>query len=120
MDTKSALFVTLGFLLVMAIYGSSSNSVSAASECFGEGSLDHVFCVTTLGEPPNTVSHVFECVKDKDGRWDCHGITKKATPPGIDQLIQNNINEVGPSNPNDPKDLGGIKNDKGITKSPIE
>ena len=113
MDTKSAIFVTLGFLLVIAIYGSSSNSVSGASECFGEGSLDHVFCVTTLGEPPNTVSHVFECVKDKDGRWDCHGITKKATPPGI-------VNEGGPSNPNDPKDLGEIKSDKGITKSPIE
>jgi hypothetical protein len=59
-------------------------------------------------------------LKDKDGRWDCHGITKKATPPGIDQLIQNTINEVGLSTTNDPKDLGGIKSDKGITKSPIE
>jgi hypothetical protein len=37
MDTKSAIFVTLGFLLVMAVYGSSLNVVSAASECFGEG-----------------------------------------------------------------------------------
>lgn len=120
MHTTSAIFITLSFSLVIAIYGSSSNSVSAASECFGEGSLDHVFCVTTLGQPPNTQTHVFECLKDKDGRWDCHGITKKATPPGIDQLIQNTINEVGPSTTNDPKDLGGIKSDKGITKSPIE
>ena len=119
MDTKSTIFITLGSFLFMAICSSSSNPVSAASECFGEGSLDHVFCVTTLGQPPNTVSHVFECIKDKDGKWDCHGITKKATPPGIDQVIQNNIN-VGPSNSNVTKDLGGMNSDKSITKSPIE
>lgn len=71
MDTKSAIFVTLGFLLVMTIYSSSSNS-------------------------------------------------KKVTPHGIDQIIHNTINEVGTSNPNVPKDLDGMKSDKGITKSPIE
>jgi hypothetical protein len=37
MDTKTAIFVSLGFLLVMAVSSPSSNSVSAASECFGEG-----------------------------------------------------------------------------------
>ena len=102
----------------MAIFNSTTNFVSASSECFGEGSLDHVFCFTMVGEPPQI--HVFECVRDAEGDWDCHGITKKATPPGIDQVIANTIQEVGPSNPNDSKDLGEMKTDKGITKSPIE
>ena len=106
----------------MAVYSSSTNFVSAASECFGEGSgLDHLFCIGTKTQSNGEVhTWVYECVRDKDGHWDCHSITKKATPPGVDQIIQNTIQEVGPSNPNDSKDLGGMQTDKGITKSPIE
>ena len=119
MDSKTVIFVAVGSLLVMAIFNSTTDFVSAASECFGRGSgLDHIFCVTTVGEPPEI--YVFECVRNAEGNWDCHGITKKATPPGVDQIIQNTIQEVGPSNPNDSKDLGGMKTDKGITKSPLD
>ena len=42
------------------------------------------------------------------------------TPPRVEQLIENTVNELAPTNPNDSKDLGGMKTDKGITKSPIE
>lgn len=41
-------------------------------------------------------------------------------PTELKDAIYNAINEVDPSNPNDSKDLGGMKTDKGITKSPIE
>lgn len=41
-------------------------------------------------------------------------------PTGIDQAIENTIQELVPSDPNDSNDLGGMKTDKGITKSPIE
>ena len=119
MERRFTLFIFMTSILTLAtFYSPSSNFVSATSECFGEGSLDHVFCFAMLGEPPQI--HVFECVRDADGKWDCHGITKKATPPGIDQVIENTIQEVGPSNPNDSKDLGGMKSDKGLTKSPIQ
>lgn len=40
--------------------------------------------------------------------------------PGFQQLIDNTVKEETQSNSNDPKDLGGMKSDKGITKSPIE
>ena len=67
-----------------------------------------------------TLTWITECSQDKDGNWDCHALGPKPKPPGIDQAIANTVNEVGPSNPNDSKDLGGMQTDKGITKSPIE
>jgi hypothetical protein len=118
MDPKFVIFIILSSFLTMPIFSSTTNFVSAASECFGEGSLDHVFCFSMIGEPPQI--HVFECVRNAEGNWDCHGVTKKATPPGVDQIIQNTFQEVGPSSPNDSNDLGGMKTDKGITKGPIK
>ena len=120
LDTKSIIFVILGSSLTMAIFSSSSNLVSAAIECFGQGSLDHYFCTATVGEGPDAESFTIECSKDNNGQWSCTPLNRKATPPGIEQVIQDSINEVGPSNTNDPKDLGGIKSDKPITKNPVE
>ncbi|HEY7695147.1 MAG TPA: hypothetical protein VH797_03495 [Nitrososphaeraceae archaeon] len=112
------ILIVLGSLITVTIVSSIINFVSAevTSECFGS-SLDHYFCVfntSATGE-----KWVTECFKDKDGKWQCNALEKKATPPGVDQVIQNTINEVGPSNSNNPKNLDGLKSDKGITKNPI-
>jgi hypothetical protein len=102
----------------MVIFSSNTNFVSAAVECFGKGSLDHYFCIAETGEP-NSQTFIIECVKE-NGEWSCNQLNKKAPPPGIDQVIEDTIQEVGPSNPNDSKDLGGMITDEGITKSPIQ
>jgi len=62
---------------------------------------------------------------DSTKKWDCRFITSPPKtgsdmPTELKDAIDNAINEVGPSNPNDSKDLGGMQTDKGITKSPIE
>jgi hypothetical protein len=119
MESKSAIFVAVGSLLVMAIFSSITNFVSAetTTECYG-GLNDGVYlCVHNRdGE-----ISIMMCT-DKGGSdgWNCEMLRPKAIPAGIDQAIANTINEVGPSNPNDSKDLGGMQTDKGITKSPIE
>ena len=122
MDSKSAIFVIVGSLLVMVIYSPITKFVSAevTSECFGQGSATTYYCVYTFTGGSTTKTWIMECSKDKTGTWDCQNLPLKPKPPGIDQAIQHTINEVGPSNPNDSKDLGGMKTDKGITKSPIE
>ena len=122
MDSKSAIFVAVGSLLVMAIFSSIMNFVSAevTSECFGAGSATTYYCVSTFTSGDYSHTWITECSKDKTGTWDCQTVRPEPKPPGIDQAIQNTINEVAPSNPNDSTDLGGMKTDKGITKSPIE
>lgn len=121
MDSKSAIFVAVGSLPVMAIFSPIMNFVSAevTSECFGAGSAGTYYCVNTFTGGDTTKTWITECSKDKTGTWDCQ-LGPKPKPPGIDQAIQNTINEVGPSNPNNSKDLGGMQTDKGIAKSPIE
>ena len=119
MDSKSAIFIAVGSLLVMAIYSPIMNFVSAAtSECFGFGQAIY-YCVATA-KLPNGEDYtiLLECNTEKVS---CEKVERvQVTPPGLDQIIQDTVNEVGPSNPNDSKDLGGMKTDKGITKSPIE
>ena len=119
MDSKSAIFIAVGSLLIMAIYSPIMNFVSAAtSECFGRGQAIY-YCVATA-KLPNGEDYtiLLECDSEKVS---CEKVERvQVTPPGLDQIIQNTINEVGPSNPYDSKDLGGIKTGKGITKSPIE
>ena len=122
MDSKCAIFVAVGSLLIMAIFSSIMNFVSAevTSECFGRTGATTYYCVSTFTGGGTTLTWITECSQDKDGNWDCHALGPKPKPPGIDQAIANTVNEVGPSNPNDSKDLGGMQTDKGITKSPIE
>jgi hypothetical protein len=117
MDSKRAIFVAVGSLHIMAIFSPIINFVSAATECFGRG--QSIYFCTAIEKLPNGEDYtiVLECSCDKGT---CEKVEKVVTPPGIDQVIQNAINEVGPSNPNDSKDLGGMQTDKGITKSPIE
>jgi hypothetical protein len=106
----------------MAIFSSTTNFVSGevTTECFGSSAPTY-YCVSTVTYPGGHVdTWVTECSTDKDGNINCHALDPKPKPPGIDQAIQNEINEVGPSNPNNSKDLGGTQADKGITKSPIE
>ena len=111
METKSSIFIVLGSLLVIAILSSIPNFVSAYSyECFGR-ELDHYFCVVTHDDGS---TFVFECVNSN-----CHPINKVTVTPGLKAEIDATVKELGPSNPNDSKDLGGMKTDKGITKSPI-
>ena len=121
MDPKFGIIIAITSILTLAVYSSSTNFVSAAKECFGNTSQGYVICSHT-GTYSNGEAYSFlvECAKDKDDNWDCNALNKTAPPPGIDQAIANTVNELAPTNPNDSKDLGGMKTDKGITKSPIE
>jgi len=60
------------------------------------------------------------CYKDKNGIGNCEILNSKPTPPGIEQAIQDNVKDETQTNTNDSKDLGGMKTDKGITKSPLD
>jgi hypothetical protein len=118
MDSKSAIFIAVGTLLVMAMYSSITNFVSAATtvECFGGSSVDHYICVTTRDD--GTIK-VQDCIRNKEGISECTTLNPKPTPPGIEQSTQNTVKEDTQTNTNDSKDLGGMQTDKGITKSPI-
>ena len=109
-------------ILTMAIFSSITKFVSAevTSECFGKGSATTYYCVYTFTGGSTTKTWIMECSKDKTGTWDCQNLPLKPKPSGIDQALANTVNEVGPSNPNDSNDLGGMKTDEGITKSPLD
>ena len=123
MDTKLVILLVLGSLLTMAIFSSSSNFISAAAP-----EVTKYFC----SESQKTCAVWFVdgstmlCeYNDSTKKWDCKFITSPPKtgsdmPTELKDAINNAINEVGPSNPNDSKDLGGMQTDKGITKSPIE
>ena len=123
MDSKSAIFVFVGSLLTMAIFSSSSNFIYAvAPEVTSYNCLDsQKLCAVWFADGSSMLCEYNDSTK----KWDCRFITSPPKtgsdlPTELKDAIQNAINEVGPSNSNDPKDLGGMKTDKGITKSPIE
>ena len=73
-------------------------SAEVTTECFGR-SADTYYCVITWTGPGGRVeTWVMECTPDA-----CNVLGPKAKPPGIDQLIQNAINEETQTNTNDPK-----------------
>ena len=116
MDSKCAIFVAVGSLLVMAMYSPIINFVSAAKyQCYEFGVLGGSICIAN--DDPKDVQY---CYKDKNGIGNCEKLNSKPTPPGIEQLLENTVKEETQTNTNDPKDLGGMQTDKGITKSPIE
>jgi hypothetical protein len=118
MDSKSAIFVIVGTLFVMAIYSPITNFVSAVKyECFGGDKVDHYYCVLTRDD--GTIS-VDECIRNEEGISECTTLNPKPTPPGIEQAIQDTVKEETQTNTNDSKDLGGMRTDKGITKSPLD
>ena len=118
METKSSIFIVLGSLLVMAIFSSITNFVSALKvECFGGSKIDHYFCVLTNDDGPIIVS---DCIRNEEGISECTSLNPKPTPPGIEQSLQNTVKEETQTNTDDSKDIGGMKTDKGITKSPLD
>ena len=123
MDSKSAIFVFVGSLLTMAIFSSSSNFIYAvAPEVTSYNCLDsQKLCAVWFADGSSMLCEYNDSTKN----WDCKFITSPPKtgsdmPTELKDAIGNAMNEVGPSNSNDPKDLGGLKTDKGITKSPIE
>ena len=123
MDPKFGIFIVLGSLLIMAIFSSSSNFISAvAPEVTKYNCLDsQKICAVWFADGSSMLCEYNDSTK----KWDCKFITSPPKtgsdlPTELKDAIQNAINEVGPSNSNDPKDLGGMQTDKGITKSPIE
>ena len=123
MDSKSAIFVAVGSLLTMAIFSSSSNFISAAApevtkyNCDSSQKLSAVWFAdgsTMLCE-----------YNDSTKKWDCRFITSPPKtgsdiPTELKGAIDNAVKEETLSDTNDTKDIGGMKSDKGITKSPIE
>lgn len=117
MNTKLVILLVLGSLFTVTIVSSITNFVSAVKvECFGGDKIDHYICVTTKDD--GTID-VRECIRNEEGRSECTTLNSKPTPPGIEQSIQNGVIEESQTNTNNPKDLGEIKSDKGITKGPI-
>jgi hypothetical protein len=58
-------------------------------------------------------------------KWDCSFITEPpktgtGIPTELKDAIDESMNVIGPSNSNDPKELGGMKTDKGNTMSPTK
>jgi hypothetical protein len=123
MDTKLVILLVLGSLLTMVIFSSSSNFISAvAPEVTKYNCLDsQKLCAVWFADGSSMLCEY----NDSSKKWDCKFITSPPKtgsniPTELKDAIDNAINEVGPSNSNDPKDLGGMKSDKGITKNPIE
>lgn len=123
MDTKLVILLVLGSLLTMVIFSSSSNFISAvAPEVTKYNCLDsQKLCAVWFADGSSMLCEYNDSTK----KWDCKFITSPPKtgsniPTELKDAIDNAINEVGPSNSNDPKDLGGMKSDKGITKNPIE
>ena len=52
MDSKSTIFVAVGSLLVMAIFNSITNFVSAEINCYSSG--EKYICIFTSDDPPAT------------------------------------------------------------------
>ena len=118
MKTRFTVFVFMASILTMAIFSSIMNFVSAIKvECFGGSSVDHYFCVTTRDDGTIIVS---DCIRNEEGLSECTTLNSKPTPPGIEQAIQDTVKEETQTNTNDSKDLGGMKSDKGIMKSPLD
>jgi hypothetical protein len=118
MYAQLLIFVVIASGLLMAIYGSSLNFVSAVKvECFGGAKLDQYLCVTTKDD--GTIE-VQECIRNEEGISECTTLNPKPTPPGIEQSIQNGVKEETQANTNDTKDLGGMKTDKGTSMSPVK
>ena len=123
MDTKLVILLVLGSLLTMVIFSSSSNFISAvAPEVTKYNCLDsQKLCAVWFADGSSMLCEYNDSTK----KWDCKFITSPPKtgsniPTELKDAIDNAINEVGPSNSNDPKDLGGMKSDKGVTKNPIE
>lgn len=117
LHTKSLFLIGISSFLTISLLGTSINFVSASSyECFGS-SLDQYICVGKNDVDGSIF--VFECVVSHNPyNVDCHNVQKTDVPSGIKADIDASIQEVGPSSPNDSKNLGGIKTDKGTTMSP--
>lgn len=96
MEIKSVIFIVMVSILSMAIYISSTNFVSAVSECFGTINVGYVICTDTVtysnGEERTLVT---ECVKDKDGRWSCKVLNAKVMPPGIEDAVKKSMMSEG-------------------------
>jgi len=116
MKTRFTVFIFMASILTMAIFSSITNFVSAVTTCEDYSVLGGSICVT-FDDDKTTVQY---CSKDKDGIWSCIKLNPKPTPPGIEQAIQDTVKEEAQTNTNDSKDLGGMKSDKGIMKSPLD
>ena len=103
-------------ILTMAMYSPIMNFVSAAKyQCYEFGVLGGSICIAN--DDPKDVQY---CYKDKNGIGNCEKLNSKPVPPGIEQLLENTVKEETQTSTNDSKDLGGMKSDKGITKSPLD
>jgi len=112
--------LAIASILTMILHSASINFASAASECFGE-SLDQFLCIgTDTLSNGQVISWVYECIKDKDGKWDCHDLKRVNTMPSdLKAEIDASIKEEVQNNISDSKEIGGMKSDKGLSKSPI-
>lgn len=118
MDSKSAIFVPVGSLLVMATHSSFTNFISAAPEVtLYACNKQKTGCYVEFADG----SKMMCSYNSSTQKWDCTPIrnTGSDIPTKLKNAIDTAREEVL-SNTTDSKDLGGMQTDKGITKIPVE
>ena len=123
-DTKFAIFVVIGSLLVMAIYSSSTNFVSAADVTACAGTTKAMIC-TVFEEKTLDVLSEWDCkLNTTTKKWSCVEVTQTTkTGSDIPTELKSAIDaakQETQNNTNDSKDVGEIKTDKGIAANPIQ
>jgi hypothetical protein len=121
MNVKLAIFMVVALVFMITTIGTITSFISAVApevtkyNCDAAGKL----CAVWFADGSTMLCKYNDSTK----KWDCEFITSPPKtgsniPTDLKGAIDDAFNDVGPSNSNDPKDLGGMKSDKPTTMSP--
>ena len=95
LDTKFNIVIIIASFSTIAISGSITNFVSAATECFGNSGLGYFICTSPVSFPNGQEkTFVMQCsFKDKEkGTWDCQTLGAAGKPPGLEEAVKRAVN----------------------------
>jgi hypothetical protein len=97
LDIRLGIFIVIASILTMAVYSSSTNFVSGATECFEAASSTYKICISTVTDTDGSEkTYVFECSADKNDNWHCGDLGKtRVTPPGLEDAIRKSMTSLG-------------------------
>ena len=107
-------FFIMGALFVIAFCCSSTNFVSAETNCYTSG--ERWVCVFTSTDPP--AKAVVFCDTNGNNCTVTWLDKVNVVPPGIKSTIDATVKEEMQNNVKDGKDIGDLKNDNDIQLSP--
>jgi hypothetical protein len=104
----------------MAVYSSSTNFVSGATECFEAASSTYKICISTVTDTDGSEkTYVFECSADKNDNWHCGDLGKtRVMPPGLEDAIRKSMTSVGLGKSTTGSQNGGLLTGQGSTNTP--